>query len=62
MVHCSVDELAAFVGGHLIGAQVRKLEGHLDACAQCRRFINALVKASGDEAGRLEKAAKRDGR
>jgi anti-sigma factor RsiW len=43
--HCSVDELAAFVGGQLSGAQVRQVEGHLDACARCRRFISALVKA-----------------
>lgn len=43
--HCSVDELAAFVGGQLSGAQVRQVEGHLDTCPRCRRFISALVKA-----------------
>jgi anti-sigma factor RsiW len=43
--HCTIDELAAFVGGHLFGSQVRQVEAHLDECERCRRFMSALVKS-----------------
>ncbi len=46
--HCSVDALAAFVGGTLVGSQVRQVEAHLDACERCRKFMSALVRTNDE--------------
>ena len=51
------DRLPLLSGGELIGADRRKVERHLIACAGCRRHERSL----SDALGALQAAASRDG-
>ncbi|HEU4532693.1 MAG TPA: zf-HC2 domain-containing protein, partial [Polyangiaceae bacterium] len=47
------DEAAGFAQGLLAGDELARVEAHIDRCADCRRYVSDLARASasGDPAG-----------